>query len=124
MLIAVLLAIAVSSVLETIEDKSIKPILDLSAEIRRAYGCARVTIREAGTKDAPRLSIVYVVGDRPTLPDPQKEMKAMSDFVFLTYTATPFVGVDLERRVPRAGDDETFDSTTQSFEKKPKRKPH
>lgn len=123
-LTAVLLLAVVGAFFDTTQDESLKPYLELSGQIRRAYGCARVTLRDGGTKEAPRLSAVYVVGEKPTLADPQKEMKAISDLVFLMWKGPEIAGIDVERRVPRStgGCDETFDSTKQSFERPQKKR--
>lgn len=104
-------------------DPALEPYLDLAAKIRHLYRCDSITIKETGPPDATRLAIRYVVGKNPTLPDGAKEMKAIADLTIMIYKRTEIMGVDVERKVPRAmgGCDETYDVQMASFEKKAKR---
>lgn len=105
---------------DTGNDPSLQPYVDLAEKIRRSYRCGAITIRETGPRETTRLSISYEVGESPTLPDPAKEMKQIADLAILVYTGSPIVGVDVERKVPRAtgGCDRTYDVQKASFEKK------
>lgn len=102
------------------DDPSLKPYIDLAAKLRHSYRCGAITIKETGPKEATRLSISYVVGEKPTIADPSSEMKKIADLAIMVYTGSPIVGVDVERKVPRAtgGCEQTFDVQSASLEKK------
>lgn len=118
--LAILLLIPIMWMKDTGDDPSLKPYIDLAAKLRHSYRCGAITIKETGPKEATRLSISYVVGEKPTIADPSSEMKKIADLSIMVYTASPIVGVDVERKVPRAtgGCEQTFDVQTASFEKK------
>ena len=120
----VILLIPIMWMKDTGDDPSLKPYIDLAAKLSHSYRCGAITIKETGPKEATRLSISYVVGEKPTIADPSSEMKKIADLSIMVYTGSPIVGVDVERKVPRAtgGCEQTFDVQQASFEKKAKPK--
>ena len=118
--LALLILTPIVWMMDTGEDPSLKPYIELSAKIRRSYRCGAITIKETGPQEATRLSISYVVGENPTIADPATEMKKIGDLAIMVYTASPIVGVDVERKVPRGtgGCEQTFDAQKASIEKK------
>ncbi|MEK7866143.1 MAG: hypothetical protein AAB434_05625 [Planctomycetota bacterium] len=118
--LALLVLTPIVWMMDTGEEPALKPYIELASKIRHSYRCGAITIKETGPKEATRLSISYVVGENPTVADPATEMKKIGDLAIMVYTASPVVGVDIERKVPRGtgGCEQTFDAQEASIEKK------